>query len=691
MKNNINRKAMVIGVLVLLIGVNIVSGLSIDEKKDNFSNNIAYSSKVEDIDSSLTIFVFDESGKRHHEVVLSGDDGDVFYDLFDDLKYGLTYSPNSFETESLKVDLVDFLEGKDFLPSGVSREYFISLINPSPDSSSSLSLLPSGVSGDRGFTFFCNFVTFGEGGQFPIIILPRLIPILLIPIPRIFLHWNADRGITSCGGLLSGKGFIASGKQTGTALGFWGIGFSVFLPPVRQYGFIGYALFATATAENLEPWPPNEPPVVSAVSPLDGDAYVPLSTNELRFRISDSNGDRMRYTVTTDPDVGSGSGNNKKEGVYSIPINGLEEFTKYSWTVKVTDGVDDVEKRFNFFTEKTPFDPFNEGWIYRKKITIDHNKVAGDLVGFPVLVSIVDSDLLNKAQGDGDDILFMDRSGFANQLFHEIEYFDKSSGELVAWVNVPIVTDNEDTFFYMYYGNPDCGNQQVIEGSWYNNYLAVYHMNDESNGILDSTAYNRHSTNYEGDPTFQQTGISGYAIDFDGDDDEFHLPHNFNLGSSDITLEVWMKATSWPGYGDDSCIALTFTGEHYLTCGNYRNKYGDDDLRGFSYSVGEYSSWNNLVVKNNPPINSWIYIVGAYDNNVGAEAFYNSVSKATDSSNGVLTPRSLTNRIGVNFDGLIDEIRVSKIKRTDDWIETTYNSINDPSSFFNIGPEETSP
>jgi hypothetical protein len=44
-----------------------------------------------------------------------------------------------------------------------------------------------------------------------------------------------------------------------------------------------------------------------------------------------------------------------------------------------------------------------------------------------------------------------------------------------------------------------------------------------------------------------------------------------------------------------------------------------------------------------------------------------------------------------NFDGWLDEFRISKIRRSDAWISTSYNTMNDPSSFFSVGPEESSP
>ncbi|MFA5103000.1 MAG: hypothetical protein WC525_07580, partial [Candidatus Thermoplasmatota archaeon] len=42
-------------------------------------------------------------------------------------------------------------------------------------------------------------------------------------------------------------------------------------------------------------------------------------------------------------------------------------------------------------------------------------------------------------------------------------------------------------------------------------------------------------------------------------------------------------------------------------------------------------------------------------------------------------------------DAAIDEIRWSKIVRSDDWIKTSYNTMNNPSSFFSIDPEESAP
>ncbi len=43
------------------------------------------------------------------------------------------------------------------------------------------------------------------------------------------------------------------------------------------------------------------------------------------------------------------------------------------------------------------------------------------------------------------------------------------------------------------------------------------------------------------------------------------------------------------------------------------------------------------------------------------------------------------------FVGQVDELKVSLVMRSADWISTEYNNQNNPSSFLNFGPEESAP
>ena len=82
-------------------------------------------------------------------------------------------------------------------------------------------------------------------------------------------------------------------------------------------------------------------------------------------------------------------------------------------------------------------------WSHRKSITINHSKVVTSHINFPILIQINnDADLAASAQIDFDDILFTDdtvswSTGYSYQrLAHEIESYDKTNGNLTAWVNV---------------------------------------------------------------------------------------------------------------------------------------------------------------------------------------------------------------------------------------------------------------
>ena len=117
---------------------------------------------------------------------------------------------------------------------------------------------------------------------------------------------------------------------------------------------------------------------------------------------------------------------------------------------------------------------YDANWQYRQKITVNHELVS-PVSGFPMLVKISGA-IMDKAQEDGDDILFTSSDGISKR-FHEIESFD---GELVAWVGMPSLSEKEDTILYAYYGNPEAENQQQPTDVWGNGYAGVWHLNDNA-------------------------------------------------------------------------------------------------------------------------------------------------------------------------------------------------------------------
>jgi predicted glutamine amidotransferase len=216
-------------------------------------------------------------------------------------------------------------------------------------------------------------------------------------------------------------------------------------------------------------------PMVSDPTPLDGATNVPVALSQLSFNLADFQNDKMNYTVTTTPYIGSGSGINVANGIQTVTISNLAYETTYTWKVNVTDGKHWTNKTYTFTTQSLP--PWwNTDWQYRRVITIDPSKVSSDQTDFPVVIDLTDDTLPTKAQPDGDDFVFTDANNV--KLNHEIESYDHTTGHLIAWVNVPYVSSTTQTILYMYYGNQHATNQENPPAVWDTSNKLVLHLSE---------------------------------------------------------------------------------------------------------------------------------------------------------------------------------------------------------------------
>jgi len=440
-------------------------------------------------------------------------------------------------------------------------------------------------------------------------------------------------------------------------------------------------------------------PVVSEVLPVDGDRYVPVSQGFLRFHLRDPQNDLMSYTVETSPHIGSGSGSGVGEGDISVPISGLEVMTEYRWFVNVTDGVNPTSEVFWFRTEPLMvFDPFAEGWEYRKMITVNHTMVADDLEYFPVLLDITDNDLKDKAQEDGDDILFMNGAGVATRVYHELEEFDGSSGRLVAWVNVSSLSSSVDTSLYLYYGNLDSDNQQCPEKTWDSHYLAVWHMDDATDSTIEDSTFNNYKgTKIASNEPAEIYGKVGKSQDFDGANDHIDFINPvIPLGTK--TISFWLKIDVTAGdywflvNGDIHSNLLSGTGFYTYT----PNKLGI--LIGNGAEPDYFMKLRGTDAVDIPDSTYYHYYYASYDGTTLKLAIDAGTPKITtiksgteaQPSNNLIFGRCVDN-YPYNLNGQLDEIRISDICRDPNWISAEYNNMNNFNLFISVGPEETHP
>lgn len=164
---------------------------------------------------------------------------------------------------------------------------------------------------------------------------------------------------------------------------------------------------------------------------------------------------------------------------------------------------------------------FDDAWTFRKPVTVQSSQVSGTLANFPALIRFTDADLQANARADGFDIVFTTDDG-QTQLDHEIERYDSATGELIAWVRLPTVSDAADTELFVYFGNSAASNQQNPASVWNSQYRMVHHL-QESGGpntpLLDATANANNGTvagTFSNHPTYLANEVINGAREHPG-------------------------------------------------------------------------------------------------------------------------------------------------------------------------------
>ncbi|MFW9827740.1 MAG: DUF2341 domain-containing protein, partial [Candidatus Thorarchaeota archaeon] len=348
--------------------------------------------------------------------------------------------------------------------------------------------------------------------------------------------------------------------------------------------------------------------------------------------------------------------------------------------------------------------PKKHYFTYYKTIIIDHKMVNGteDHINFPVLISILDSDLHDDVQSNGNDIAFANETAW---LDHEIELFDQnynlSHAQLIAWVRVPKLHTSIDTVIRMYYGNSTMGPQEKPENVWDSNFKGVWHLSENPSGsppqMKDSTSNNNNGTTSNLDPSDQIDGQIDGSIDFDGGTDydliDCGNDTSLNMGSSEFSLSTWFNydAIDWGAIVGKGAV---IQGKRYYLsfntpAGQIRAEIDDDSgpvnpniVSGATYGDNK---WHHLVMVRDETYLR-LYIDGNEDG-TRSVAGYGSIDSihpfymnAICGDNG----GQITSWSSVK----LDEVRISSIARSADWIRTEFNNQNETESFYSIGKEK---
>ncbi len=333
------------------------------------------------------------------------------------------------------------------------------------------------------------------------------------------------------------------------------------------------------------------------------------------------------------------------------------------------------------------------GFMYQKVISIDHNMVDADLSGFPVLIDMYDTDLRTDVQVDGDDILFV-KDGWI--LPHEIELFDQSynssHGHLIAWVRTDL-SSTFDTILSMYYGNPSSEKQENPEGVWDTSFAAVWHLSeDPASAVYDSTANSNEGIGLSSgsEPTLQ-TGKIYECIEFFGEatNDRIQVAHSSSLVlQTNIMVEAWIRTNNTDSTSDAILAKWGDVGHRNYWLGKFDGStlaFYVDNMQSVTASLSYVNDgdWHHVVgVANSGTGNLLLYIDGIERGNA-------AYSGSTQTGTSVLHIANNPGSVGFiqEWDGRIDEVRVSSSSRSSGWISTEFKNQYNPTSFYSIGSE----
>jgi len=320
-------------------------------------------------------------------------------------------------------------------------------------------------------------------------------------------------------------------------------------------------------------------------------------------------------------------------------------------------------------------------WLYRDKIILSPTIVSNtDQTDFPLLIKFATHNgLRDHAQANFNDVFFTS-SDRTTKLSHEIEKYDKSTGELWAWVKIPVLSSSANTILYMYYGNPGASNQRDGIHVWDANFKAVYHLGENGSPYNDVTSNANNSMG--GTNPSQIDAVVGKGENFNGSSQDISFPQIFST-SSETTVSIWVKFNTLPSVSGhyNAIIGKSHNGSDFdLLTSPLDNKF-------YWYGGATVSSTTTVA-----DINTWYYVVATFKSNNYVKVYINGNYENQGATGSGQIGNTNALDIGQSgvwpgrwLGGIADEARVSTVARSADWIKTEYNNQHNPTAYQSIG------
>jgi len=228
----------------------------------------------------------------------------------------------------------------------------------------------------------------------------------------------------------------------------------------------------------------NNFPFISNVSPSYDEQNVLLNLTELRFRLTDKDGDLMSYKVTTNPYIGEGDGTLVQTGNYTVPIHGLQHSTRYTWKIYLWEGGPSgtpLAPNYKFTTapidpvisnpipkNNTPYVP-----IYTSNVSFDLTDYQGDPMNWTVETQPDIGSGAGNGVGNGHYTIAINGLEYEKKYTWFLNVTDGTNWTRKTCVftttseGLLVFKPSADTYVYLYHKDNNYGGSRII--TVYNN------------------------------------------------------------------------------------------------------------------------------------------------------------------------------------------------------------------------------
>jgi hypothetical protein len=336
--------------------------------------------------------------------------------------------------------------------------------------------------------------------------------------------------------------------------------------------------------------------------------------------------------------------------------------------------------------------------LFHKTIRINAGQVTGGPhTNFPFLFSTTDPAFRTTANGgavtnaNGWDIIFATTPACAdstmcggNKLDHEIETYNATTGQLIAWVRLPSI-DNGTVFYVHYSDSAVVASTENRPGVWNSGYKGVWHLKETPPATANDSTSNANNGTPEVSPVQAAGQIDG-SLQFDGTSErDVNVPNSASLQfSSEVTASGWARTTSVDGQPRLIVAKWKAAGGNNIWLG----KVDASNMAFGADGGGASTAYAPLPVVND---GAWHYVVGVCEAAGTMRIYLDGVQRGTATFTPPIATGNSELRIGrspdvllQDWDGGLDEVRVSNVARPAGWIATEYANQGSPATFYSM-------